>query len=292
MNEGYFNTGSVELHFVEGPPAGPPLLLLHPLFSMWRDFSVLTPGLEKIAHVLALDLRGHGLSGRAASYRIEDFVPDQAAFIRGQIGKPAVVFGHSLGGMIALMLGAAHPELVRALIIGEAIISRKLLEEFSAASRPMITWWREVAKLKSPELIVEELRNELVSAPGKKERVPARQLLGDNNPAFKFFAECLSLLDSAVLTANIERWEETYAAYRPEELFPKVRCPVLLLQGRRELGGLMPDRDVEKAMGLLPNGRRVRIEKAGHYLHLEDRDGVLRAVTEFLEDLKPAGEGA
>jgi pimeloyl-ACP methyl ester carboxylesterase len=132
----------------------------------------------------------------------------------------------------------------------------------------------------------------MVPAPGKRELVPARQLLGDNNPSFKFFAECLSRLDPGVLAANIERWEETYAAYRPDELFPRIQCPVLLLQGRRELGGLMPDRDVEKALGLLPNGRRVRIEKAGHYLHLEDRDAVLRAVTEFLEDLKSAGEGA
>src|SRR5512135_469243 len=122
MQERYFNTGSIELHFLEGPPAGPPLILLHALFSKWREFSVLIPGLEQIAHVFALDLRGHGQSGRAGSYRIESFVSDLAAFIKDHVGKPAVVLGHSLGGMIALMLGASHPDLVRALVIGEAII--------------------------------------------------------------------------------------------------------------------------------------------------------------------------
>lgn len=285
MNEGYFHTGSVELHFVEGPAAGPPLVLLHALFSMWREFSVLTPGLEKIAHVFALDLRGHGLSGRARSYRVEDYAQDVASFIVGRVGNPAVVFGHSLGGMTALVLGAAHPELVKALIIGEAIISVDSLRAFTAASRAQTGWWREIAKLRSPDFIAEELRDELIPAPGKGELVPARQLLGEDHPSFKFFADCLSRLDPGVFAANIENWDESYAAYRPDELFPKIPCPVLLLQGRRELGGLMRDEDVDRALSLLPRGRRVRIEKAGHMLHLQDREGVLKAVTEFLGSL-------
>jgi pimeloyl-ACP methyl ester carboxylesterase len=285
MQERYFNTGSIGLHFMEGTPAGVPLLLLHALFSKWREFSVLIPGLEKIAHVFALDLRGHGQSGRADSYRVESFVPDLAAFIKGYVGKPAVVFGHSLGGMVGLMLAASQPEVVKALILGEAIISSEFLKMFSDASKPKTSWWREIAKLKSPELIAEELRNELIPAPGRKELVPARQLLGDESPSFKFFAECLSQLDPELLTANIETWDETYAAYQPDELFPRIQCPVLLLQGRRELGGLMRDEDVERALSLLPRGRRVRIEKAGHLLHLQDREGMLAAAAEFLGSL-------
>ncbi len=291
MNEGYFHTDSVELYFVEGPAAGPPLVLLHALFSMWREFSVLIPGLEKIARVFALDLRGHGLSGRARSYRVEDYASDVAAFIQGRVGKPAVVFGHSLGGMTALVLGAAHPELVKALIIGEAIISGDTLRAFSAASRPQTGWWREIANLRSPDFIAEELRNELIPDPATGEPAPARRVYGEESPYFKFFAECLSRLDPAVFAANIEKWDESYAAYRPDELFPKIPCPVLLLQGRRELGGLMRDEDVDRALSLLPHGRRVRIEKAGHMLHLQDREAVLKAVSEFLASLPAGTEG-
>jgi pimeloyl-ACP methyl ester carboxylesterase len=285
MEEKYFNTGSVDLHYMDGPPAGPPLLLLHALFSKWREFSVILPELEKIAHVYALDLRGHGQSGRADSYRIESFVDDLASFIGGVVGEPAVVFGHSLGGMLALMLGASHPELVRALILGEAIISSKFLKQFADGSQPTTRWWREISRLRSPELIAEELRNELIPVPGQKEAVRARQVLGDNNPSFRFFAECLSQLDPKLLDANIEDWDETYAAYKPEDLFHKIPCPVLILQGNRKLGGLMRDEDVEKALRLLPRGRLVKIEKAGHLLHLQDRNAVLKAVVEFLGTL-------
>ena len=281
MEEKYFNTGTVELHFMEGPPGGAPILLLHALFSKWREFAVLVPGLENLGQVLALDLRGHGQSGRAASYRIEDFVPDVASFIREYIGKPAIIFGHSLGGMVALMLGAAHPELVRALIIGESLISVESLREFSAASRQQTRWWRDIAGLKSPELIAEELKNELIQVPGREEPAPARQVLGEDNPSFRFFAECLSQLDPALLSANIDTWDESYAAYKPDELFPKIPCPVLLLQGRRELGAAMRDEDVRRALSLLPQGRHAKIEKAGHLLHLQDREGVLKAVAEF-----------
>jgi pimeloyl-ACP methyl ester carboxylesterase len=285
MHGRHFSAGSIDLHFMEGPPAGPPLLLLHALFSKWREFSVLIPDLEKVARVFALDLRGHGQSGRADSYRIESFVGDLASFIRDYVGKPAVVFGHSLGGMLALMLGASRPELVRALILGEAIISREFLKEFADASRPKTIWWREIARLNSPELIAQELRNEVIPVPGQMEPVPARQVLGDNNPAFRFFAECLSQLDPRLLDANIEAWDETYAAYKPEELFPKTQCPVLLLQGNRHLGGLMRDQDVERALSLLPHGRLVKIERAGHLLHLQDKNAVLQAVAEFLGSL-------
>ena len=285
MQERYFNTGSIGLHFMEGPAAGEPLLLLHALFSKWREFAVILPDLEKTAHVFAVDLRGHGQSGRADSYRIESFVPDLASFIRGVVGKPAVVFGHSLGGMVGLMLGAAHPELVKALILGEAIISREFLKEFSDAARPQTSWWREIARLGSSDLIAEELKNELVPVPGQKEPVPARRLFGENSPSFRFFAECLSQLDPELLSANIEKWDESYTTYKPDELFPGIQCPVLLLQGRRELGGLMREEDVERALRLLPHGRLVKIEKAGHLLHLQDRNAVLNAIVEFLESL-------
>jgi pimeloyl-ACP methyl ester carboxylesterase len=139
--------------------------------------------------------------------------------------------------------------------------------------------------MRSPDLIAEELRNEAIPDPRTGGLAPARKVFGEESPYFKFFAECLSRLDPRVFAANIENWDESYAAYRPDELFPKIQCPALLLQGNRELGGLMRDEDVDRALSLLPHGRRVRIEKAGHMLHLQDREGVLKAAAEFLASL-------
>jgi len=68
--------------------------------------------------VTAVDPRGFGKSDRPDSgYHIRDFADDLARFCE-QVGivKPVVV-GHSLGGGIAVELGARYPSLPRALVL-------------------------------------------------------------------------------------------------------------------------------------------------------------------------------
>ena len=69
-------------------------------------------------HVFACDLRGHGRSGHVADrYLMADYIADTVAFVRGVLTEPAVLIGSSLGGLIALGVGAAVPELVRAVVL-------------------------------------------------------------------------------------------------------------------------------------------------------------------------------
>ena len=71
------------------------------------------------ARAIALDLRGHGKSPLAddADYSIAAFAGDVAAVIE-QLGvAPAIVVGHSLGGVISCALAAARPELVTAVVM-------------------------------------------------------------------------------------------------------------------------------------------------------------------------------
>ncbi len=67
-----------------------------------------------------LELRGHGLSGRAADsqgYHISRNVADLAAFLRGQVGEPAVVYGHSWGAVVSYLSGGPAKEYLRALVL-------------------------------------------------------------------------------------------------------------------------------------------------------------------------------
>ncbi|HKP25864.1 MAG TPA: 3-oxoadipate enol-lactonase [Dongiaceae bacterium] len=68
--------------------------------------------------ILRYDLRGQGLSDAPpAPYSIDDHVADLAALLEGREIHGAIVVGMSVGGMIALALAAAHPELVRLLVL-------------------------------------------------------------------------------------------------------------------------------------------------------------------------------
>jgi pimeloyl-ACP methyl ester carboxylesterase len=91
---------SVQLNYAEGPPNGPPLVLLHGLGRRWQVFLPVIPALSLRWHIFAPDLRGHGKSSRVArGYHGPEYAEDIHGLLRERVGAPAVLFGHSLGGM-------------------------------------------------------------------------------------------------------------------------------------------------------------------------------------------------
>src|SRR5947209_9478255 len=102
------------LNCARGPAHGPPMLFLHGVLRCWQDFLPLIAPLTTRWHVHALDFRGHGRSSpRSGRYRVVDYVEDAAAFLRHGCDEPAVVYGHSLGAMVALAVaGGPHAECV------------------------------------------------------------------------------------------------------------------------------------------------------------------------------------
>ena len=123
-----FETGEVRLNYSEGPANGPPLVLLHGLGRRWQVFLPIIPALSMRWHIFAPDLRGHGKSTHVArGYRGPQYSEDICCLLRERISAPAIVFGHSLGGMLAMWVASHHPELVRALILGDNIIVARRL---------------------------------------------------------------------------------------------------------------------------------------------------------------------
>jgi pimeloyl-ACP methyl ester carboxylesterase len=120
LKEYRFNTGEVELNYVKGPDSGPPLVLLHGLSLQWQNFLWIMPHLLLRHTVYAVDLRGHGKSGRAPGrYRCPDYAEDIRHFIEGRLGEPAVILGFSTGGVVAACVAARYPRLVSSAILEE-----------------------------------------------------------------------------------------------------------------------------------------------------------------------------
>ena len=107
LTEQAFDTGVVTINFAQGPPSGPPLVLLHGGGDRWQHFLPIMPSLVMRWHVFALDLRGHGKSGRVpGQYRPEHYAADVMSFLERQFAERVILFGHSLGGWIALLVAA------------------------------------------------------------------------------------------------------------------------------------------------------------------------------------------
>jgi pimeloyl-ACP methyl ester carboxylesterase len=98
---------------------GAPLLAVHGHFgrgAVWAPLAKALPGWR----IVAPDQRGHGRTGPGPDYSREGYVGDAADLLEALGLAPAVVLGHSLGGVNAYQLAARRPELVRAVIVEDA----------------------------------------------------------------------------------------------------------------------------------------------------------------------------
>ncbi|HET6485529.1 MAG TPA: alpha/beta fold hydrolase, partial [Spirochaetia bacterium] len=88
---------------------GPAVLILHGLFGSSQNWVGMGRRLAAAGRIFALDLRNHGDSPHAPSMTLDDCVEDLRESLPA---APAVVIGHSLGGLVAMGFAIAHPEQV------------------------------------------------------------------------------------------------------------------------------------------------------------------------------------
>ncbi|MEO8670334.1 MAG: alpha/beta hydrolase [Tahibacter sp.] len=102
----------------------PPLLAIHGWLDNAASFDQLAPLLSSRFHIVAIDLPGHGRSEpRAAGswYPFIDWPDDVYGAMRALGWERCTLLGHSLGGAIASVYAAAHPQQVERLLLIESL---------------------------------------------------------------------------------------------------------------------------------------------------------------------------
>lgn len=289
LEEKIFDTGTVKLNYAEGENNGPPLLLIHGLGRRWQVFLNLIPSLSLRWHIYAVDLRGHGKSTHVPrGYRGPQYAEDVRAFLDQVVGEPAVVFGHSLGGLVALWIAAHDPELVRALIVGDSVFSPDALRRSMYPA--LFSGLRDVAtRGGSIEEIAHALGQIKIRVPELEEEVMIADLPGNDEAYLCWWARCVSQVDPDAYAmtldgTSMEEWDAV-------KVLSAISCPTLLLQASPQLGGLMSDVDVLLALRLLPHPAHVKFETLGHALYMQQPEPVLRAIVNFLESAPPSPGG-
>ena len=123
------------IHYLDWEPAGtdpesrrqpalPPILLIHGLAATAWSWTPVARRVRGSTRVLAMDLRGHGLSDSPRSgYELESLAYDALTVLAANGygmevgGAPAVIAGHGLGAMVAVAAAMAQPESVAGLAL-------------------------------------------------------------------------------------------------------------------------------------------------------------------------------
>lgn len=103
-------------------PGAPPVVLVHGTSAHSAWWHHVVPALIDAYDVTALDLSGHGDSGRRESYSMAAWSDEVLAVVAAVYGGPALIVGHSIGGLVAAGAAAREPGLVTAVILVDSVV--------------------------------------------------------------------------------------------------------------------------------------------------------------------------
>ena len=132
----YINLRGHQIYNYEWDNQGEAMVLLHGGLSKTASWDYLmVPALEDEFHVFAYDRTAHGFTGdQTGSLHFEFQAKEAIAYLEDVVKEPAHLIGYSDGGIIALMVAIARPELIKSIVaIGANFHYSAPLSDFAEA---------------------------------------------------------------------------------------------------------------------------------------------------------------
>jgi pimeloyl-ACP methyl ester carboxylesterase len=267
LTEKTFDTGELRLHYAENDVVGPPLVLLHGLTAWWRAYEPLIPQFSPPWHVYAVDLRGHGDSGRGDDYLLTSYARDIHAFLTNAVPEPAVLLGHSLGALTALATADRMGSRLRALVLVDPPL---YTYNMSIQETPETYGWFQfvydtVTAARSLDDVVARCRTIMPDVP----EAGLRELAED----------IAKVAPGTVQTVMEDRLLDGFGM---ESALRQVGSPSLLMYGDWDKGAVVRDEDVDLVRNNLPGVQLLHIPNGTHSFLWEDAT----AMPQLLEFLK------
>lgn len=239
------------------------MFALHGHFGRARMFAPLAATLVPEYRVVALDQRAHGLSEHGGDLSRDAYVEDAAEFLRVQGLAPAVILGHSMGGVNAYQLAARYPELVSALIVEDAGAVTCEPEVYHPVLD--VSGWPERADS------LEELEA-AIKAQGIPDAGYFLNNAVEDDDGWRLLFDYDDMMASQQALLG-DWWDDWLAS----------SCPALLLHGRDST--VLPTSLARRMAERRPRTCLKEFPECGHWIHDDDPVGVARAIREFLARL-------
>lgn len=259
-----------------GPARGRLLLLIHGWSSSWYALSPLIPTLSERYRCVAVDLPGFGESPRLRQRASIPAYADLMAELIAQIspGIPAMVVGHSMGGMIALTLALRHPEGIERIALLCPTISGRLSAWINAFILP-ITMLERISVAGRMLSYLEPSMLRVTDGLMKPASFAERSDIAE--------ADYLRLRADARRPGQGRVRSECFWAMRENDLsecLGKISIPALVIWGMED--NTVPLRDASLVADKWPAAQLRILPKAGHWPQFETPDATRRHVRSFL----------
>ncbi|MBC2641768.1 MULTISPECIES: alpha/beta fold hydrolase [unclassified Rhodococcus (in: high G+C Gram-positive bacteria)] len=276
------------VHWVEyGEDTGAtPVVMVHGLGGSHLNWVRIAPVLAKRTRVLTVDLPGFGLS---PSGRRRTGVGANATvlhrFLREVVGRPVILMGNSMGGMISLFEAAAHPETVSALIlvdpalpVAQRVPDPRIAVQFAMYFTPFVgeRYLQYAGRKMTDRQLVERMIDLCFADPSR-----ASEDSLDAAAALTGYRRGLPSEDAAFLQASRSLMRVLARPRRYLGVMQSITQPVLLLHGDRDR--LVPVAAARKVATANPRWDSVILADVGHTPQLEVPDALLDRVQTWVD---------
>jgi pimeloyl-ACP methyl ester carboxylesterase len=237
---------------------GEPLLLIHGVGLRAEAWGPQIEGLASHAHVIAVDMPGHGDSDLLPEgARLPDYVAWAALVIRALGLGPASVAGHSMGALIAGGLAVEYPELVRRVALLNGVHRRT-----DAARRAVLARADQIAAGRGG-----------ITGPLDRWFEPGDKVARDQ------VAHWLSTVSLAGYAAAYRAFAEGDQVYA--DRLGEIACPALVLTGGRDANSTAAM--TGQMASMMPHGKGHVIAGHRHMVNLTAPDAVSAALAGWLQ---------
>jgi esterase len=279
------NNGGVGLYVeVDGPAGAVPVVFLHGVTSSARTWAWLPEEVTKQRRIVRIDFRGHGRSDHKPGYAVPDYAADVLAVLE-EVGTPAVLVGHSLGGVVAWSVAQKHPEHVVAALLEDPPLFASVAseEQASRARESFHLLLANVLSYRAEGLSVEAISKRIGASPsGSRGGLPFREFALDDGVDAMAFG--LSRLDVSVIEGAIDG--STLAA---TDVGSPVKRPVTILAADEAFGAAFSISDEKRLAHTHPDVKVIRVTGCGHGIHDDrrHRETFVQHLCRFLDSQAP-----
>ena len=251
----------VEIAMAVWEAKGKAVFCLHGISASCRCWDNVAEALVPRHEVIAMDLRGRGLSEKPDSgYSISHHCRDIHAILKHEKFDQVVLLGHSLGALIGLEFAGRFPEAVDRLILmdGGGQLSNEQRKKVFAGIQPTL----------------DRLGKIFPSTEAYLDLMKANPLLQPWTPMLETYylyelEEADGGVRSCVKAEHIKEEAENLTGYDVTGFYSRIKCPVLILRAPEGMTTpdniLLPKEALERMLREIPDVRVIDLPGTNHY---------------------------